>query len=149
MRKSTMMVQALMISLVSLSGFACAANYSNPVDGVFKGIYGDAITVEVPSLVSKSPAAGQNENGDLSFQVNSNTGYRNFNQLTDLKYGDSVRVGYNEDPTAKDNQMVASMITRIEPAAVVVIPVSTTDGTVVTPVPGVTQTVTTTTTSTE
>ena len=118
MRKITMMVRALMIFLVSLSGFAWAANYSDPIDGVFKGVYGDTITVEVPSLVSKSPAADQNENGDLSFQTNANTGYKNFNQLTDLKPGDTVSVEYNEDPTAKDKQMIASIITKIEPAAV-------------------------------
>ena len=131
---------------VSLSGYALAANYSDPIDGTFKGTYGDTISIEVPSLVSKSPVANQDENGDLTFQLRANTGYKNFNQLTDLKYGDAVRVQYSEDPTGKTKQMVADTITKIEPEVVAnPVAVVNTDTTTV-PEPTVTQTVVTTTT---
>jgi len=137
--------RSLAVFLFLLSGHAWAANYSNPVQGVFKGFYGDTITVEVPSLVSKSPVTSEDQNGDLSFQLNANTSYRNFNQLTDLKYGDPVSVEYSEDPTGKDKQKVADIITKFE-QPVVIAPgsVVNTDSA---SVPTATQTITTTTTA--
>jgi len=121
-----------------------AANYSNPINGVFKGIYGDAISVEVPSLVSKSPVTNEDENGDLLFQFNANTNYRNFNQLTDLKKGDPVRVDYSENPASKGKQMVANTITKLDSVVVANPVIVNTDAA---SVPTVTQTVTTTTTT--
>jgi hypothetical protein len=101
----------LMVPLVFLSSKVLAANFSNPIDGVFKGIYGDTMTVQVQSLESKSPVTGD-QNGDLSFQLNSSTAYTNFSQLTDLKAGDEVRVEYSQSPTGP-MQMVATSITRV------------------------------------
>ena len=138
------LVGTLTAFLVSLSGYVLAANYSNPMDGIFRGIYGDTISIEVPSLVSKSPVVNEDENGVVSFQLNASTGYKNFNQLSDLGKGDPVRVEYKEDPSGKIKGMVAVNITRIEPGTV-------TDSGNVTTVdnalaPTATQTITTTTT---
>jgi hypothetical protein len=130
--------------LVSLSGQAWAANYSDPIDGTFKGIYGDTISIEVPSLVSKSPDTNQDEDGILSFRLNADTAYSNFNQLTDLKYGDAVRIDYNEDPTGKTKEMIADKITKLG-SEIVANPVDTTNSIDATAAP-VTQTITTTTT---
>ena len=46
----------MIISFLIYAASCWAANYSNPIDGVFRNIYGDSITVGVPSMVSKSPA---------------------------------------------------------------------------------------------
>lgn len=139
-----MMIQTLIVALAFLSNYSWAANYSNPIDGIFKGTYGSTISVEVPSLVSKSPVDNEDQNGDLSFQLNPATAYKNFNQLTDLKPGDSVRVEYNQDPTGKIKSMIADTITRLEPV-IVADPVEVNTASTST-TPDVTQTVTTTTT---
>jgi hypothetical protein len=130
---------SLLVLLFFLSGHAWAANYDNPIDGVFRNIYGDSITIGVPSLVSKSPAYN-NQNGELTFQVNAGTAYKNFNQLTDLKEGDPVRVEYKDNSSGKDNQMVATGITKLGDAPVNAASVITTPSSTV-------QTVTTTTTT--
>ncbi len=133
----------LMIVVVGFGGMrSWAANYSDPIEGVFKGVYGNTISVEVPSLVSKSPTS-DNQNGDLSFQLNASTGYTNFSQLSDLRYGDPVRVQYSEDSTSKENQKVAIQITKLGSAVVA------TPANIVTTqtVPAGTQMVTTTTTT--
>jgi hypothetical protein len=104
-RVLTTMLLALSISLAGHMSWA--ANLDNPISGVYKGATGDTITVEVPSNVSKSP---DNLPGDLDFQVTSNTGYRDFAQLTDIKTGDPVTVEYNVDQRTK--RMVATMISR-------------------------------------
>jgi len=141
------LVGAFTAILFSLSAHGWAANYSDPIDGTFKGIYGDTISIEVPSQVSKSPVDRAYQNGDLSFQFNASTAYKNFSQLTDLKPGDAVKVEYTEGTTdkTKDLVMLATTITKIEPplepASVNTV---TTDSD---SVPAVTQTVVTTTTT--
>lgn len=116
---SKILFSILTVVFLSLSNHANAANYSNPIDGVFNGIYGDTIYVQVPSQVSKSHVTG-NETGGLSFLVNSNTYYHGFNQLTDLKIGDPVRVDYKEDLTGKmKQQYIATNITRTQEPRVV------------------------------
>ncbi len=147
-----LLIGSLMAFGLLMPAHAWAANYSDPIDGIFKGVYGNSITVQVPSLVSKSPVEGQDQNGDLSFQVNSSTAYRNFNQLTDLKPGDELSVEYTDNPAntkAGPQEMVAQTITRISPApAAVVIPESPESHTTVVEGPhSNTQTVTTTTTT--
>jgi hypothetical protein len=111
------LVLAFIFGSMLLAGHAWAANYSNPVDGIFKGAYGDTITVTVGSTDSKSPDAS-GLIGDLSFTVNSNTGYRNFNQLADLKAGDHVQVEYTEEPNGKMRKLMAYIITKINPPIV-------------------------------
>jgi hypothetical protein len=132
-------VLLLMILSFSLSGHAWAANFSDPIDGVFRNIYGDSITIGVPSLVSKSPAY-DDQNGELTFKVNADTVYRNFSQLTDIKQGDPVRVEYKDNSNGKDGQLVATGITKLGEAPVIASGVVTTPSSTV-------QTVTTTTTS--
>jgi len=136
----------LFVCLIFLYGHAWAANYSNPIDGIFRGMNTDTISVEVPSLVSKSPGLDATGNGELVFKINASTAYRNFNQLTDLSNGDYVRVEYTRDTISKDQRMVAIGITKIEPATVI-IPASTANNVPVTQIPAASQTVTTTTTT--
>jgi hypothetical protein len=124
-------ILSLTVLLFALSGHAWAANFSNPVDGVFRNIYGDSITIGVPSLTSQSPASND-QNGELSFQVNAGTAYRNFNQLTDLKQGDAVSVEYKGTPNSKDNQLFATGITKTGDAPVNVSSTATTVQTVTT-----------------
>ena len=95
-----------MLMLVLVSSYGWAANYDNPVSGVFKGSYGDSISVEIPSNVSKSPDNVQN--GDLTFQIVPDTIYKGFNKLTDLQKGEAVQVEYKV--ADKGNKMIASII---------------------------------------
>ena len=101
----------LSVALLLMSGHVWAANYDDPIDGYFKGVYGDTFTIQVPSLVSKSPTTGD-QTGDLSFQFRSDTNYQNFHQLTDLSKGDAVRVEYSLDDS-KTNVMIAKSISKI------------------------------------
>lgn len=113
---------AFAVLIFSSSSVLWGANYSNPVEGIYKGAFGDTISVEVPSTVSKS--RDNVLTGDLSFQVNSSTGYRNFNQLPDLQPGDEVKVEYSEDLNSKSKRPVAIIITKIKeptPAEVYVV----------------------------
>ncbi len=99
--------------LVFLSNYTWSANYNNPIDGIFKEIYGDTIIVEIAPEVNRS-ADTDSQNGNLTFYVNSNTGYRNFHRLTQLKRGDHVRVAYKEDFKIRSKQKFASMITKFK-----------------------------------
>jgi hypothetical protein len=98
----------LVALFAAVTGYVYAANYDNPVSGIFKGSYGDTVTVEVPSVVSRSP--DNLASGDLSFKTSSNTAYRGFNQLADLKPGDPIQVEYSIDERSK--QMLATAISR-------------------------------------
>lgn len=98
----------IVASFVLLASHALAANYDNPVSGILKSVTGDTVTIEVPSVVSKSPDSMSS--GDLNFKVDSNTGYKNFNQLADLKPGDPVQVEYSTDERSK--RMLATTITK-------------------------------------
>lgn len=98
--------------LVLLSNYAWSANYKNPIDGIFKEIYGDTIIIEIAPEVNRS-ADTDSLNGDLAFHVNPNTGYRNFHRLTQLKKGDHVRVAYKENFKTSSKQKFASMITKL------------------------------------
>ena len=122
----------LMCFTFIFAGGVQAANYDDPVEGILKGVHGDTITVEIPSKVSKSAESNDLANGVLMFQLNSNTGYRNFHQLSELKEGDRVQVDYTEDPNGKMKRPVAEIITKVDS---VVEPVSTT--TVITTAPSV------------
>lgn len=157
MNKILLRLTMMVAMLTGAASYAGAANYDNPIQGVLRAIFGNSITVEVPSLVSKSPTS-DDQNGSLTFVVNSSTNYTNFHQLSDLKEGDTVSVGYTGDFDTKTKQVVANTITKVEdnPEAVVVNPENTANPQyVVTSVPasgstdstGATQTVTTTTTT--
>jgi hypothetical protein len=136
----TFFSRLLFTILVSLIGTAFAANLDNPVSGIFHATMGDTIMMEVPSTVSKSP---DNLPGNLTFQINSNTGYRDFNQLTDLKDGDPIQVEYKMDERSK--QMIATMISRNDSKIVTTVTTTTSPEPAVT-VPVVEKTTTTTTT---
>ena len=142
------LVRMLVVFLFCLSGHARAPNYSDPIDGIFNGVYGDTIYVIVPSQVSKSPVTNQNQSGELSFIFNANTAYTNFSQLSQLNNGDPVRVEYKEDLTGKaKQQMVATAITKLQTAAPTVTVTSPQANTVNYAPPVNPQTVTTTTTT--
>jgi hypothetical protein len=135
---------SLAVCAAVLAGKAWAANYSDPIDGVFRGLYGDTITIEVPSLVSKSPDINEGQNGNLSFRIDTNTGYTNFNQLTDLRNGDPIRIEYVKDAAGKTpNTMYAERITKL--GAEVVVNAGADNAAYTGQMPQPTQTVTTTT----
>jgi hypothetical protein len=113
----TLLYRFLGIGLLSFPGAVLAANFNNPIEGQYQGIYGNAITLEVPSTVSKSPVSGENQAGDVSFQIKPDTIYRNFSQLSDLQRGDEVRVNYYEN--SKMKARVANSITKLGAGQVV------------------------------
>jgi hypothetical protein len=117
--------------VVGLSSQVWAANTDNPIDGIFKSAYGDSITVEVPSNVSKS--SDTDLSGDLTLKVDANTGYRGFNELADLKAGDAVRVEYTTD--ASSQRPLAVMISKPDSTTTSTTTTTTSSGTTSTNVP--------------
>lgn len=120
---------AIVLSVV-VSGAAYAANQNNPIDGTIKAIYGDVITLSVPSTVDKSSDVKQLPAGYMDIKTNAETVYDNFNRLTDLKQGDSVEISYDYDTRGKNK--VAKRVTRTEPADGAATSVTTTKTTVTT-----------------
>lgn len=62
-------------------GMIGAANSDNPIDGRLNAVYSDFITLTIPSQVTKSPDVNKFDTGELAIQVDSQTGYENFDQL--------------------------------------------------------------------
>ncbi|MDE2028097.1 MAG: hypothetical protein KGK03_07320 [Candidatus Omnitrophica bacterium] len=118
MRKILSILLALMFPW---SGSGWAANYNNPIDGVFRAAYGNTVTIDVPSVVGKSPSAAD-EGGGLTFRLSPSTSYVNFNQLSDLRDGDAVRVYYAQDPARKNSEMLARTITKLSNTTAVKVP---------------------------
>ncbi len=93
-----------------------AANFNNPVEGRLKAVYGDFISVIIPSTTMKSNDSNDMKKGELTMKLSPSTRYENFSQLSDLKSGDLVRVTYEEGLAAKDSSFTATHITKLESA---------------------------------
>ena len=114
-----------------LGASAHAANYDNPIEGRLKAVYGDFITITVPSTVTKAPDANTFYTGDLDMKISPGTAYDNFTQLSDLKQGDIVSVTYHE-ADSPNNKKVADRISRTQFASEAAAPSTTTTQTTVT-----------------
>lgn len=110
MKKMTL----VLLAVLGLTASAIAANYDNPIEGTLKSVYADFITITIPSTVTKSPDSNQYD-GNLAIKLTPSTTYDQFNQLSDLKSGDLIRVTYHEDPTTKmHDQKIADRITKLQ-----------------------------------
>jgi hypothetical protein len=98
--------------VVLLSNYTWAANYSNPIEGIFKGNYGDTIVIEVTAEVSKNEDVPKSQKGDLAFHVKADTIYKNFHRLSEFQLGDHLKIAYKESNVGEGGK-VATIITKL------------------------------------
>ncbi len=82
-------------------------------EGNVKAVYADFITILRDPEDTKSDESVSFRKGEFSIKVDSLTGVKNVDKLSELNEGDRVEVKYNHDP---QNNNVASLITKLEDA---------------------------------